>query len=225
MKLAFISDIHGNIRFLEQVLSAIRAEGIREIFCAGDLIGYYEASDEVVSAVREENILCVKGNHELMFLGELPCPPEKDAVYRLKQTVLSEGNRQYLSSLPLELEIERAGAKLYVTHAVPGDARKYAAQADLQALKLPSGLDVYVYGHTHRASVYYYNGVCFINPGSAGQIRDYTSSVSFAVWDTVSRTAEIHRCQVDAAGYMKYLREHRAAAPEAIEIFGRRKSE
>ena len=225
MKLAFISDIHGNIRFLEQVLSAIRAEGIREIFCAGDLIGYYEASEAVVSAVRRENIRCVKGNHELMFFGELPCPPEKDAVYRLKQTVLTPENREYLSSLPVELEVETGGAKLYVTHAVPGDARKYVSQPDLQSLDLPPGLDLYVYGHTHHASVYYYNGVCFLNPGSAGQIRDYTGSVSFAVWDTVGRTAEIHRCPVDAAGYMQYLRENRAAAPEAIEILGRRKSE
>ena len=225
MKLAFISDIHGNIRFLEQVLSAIRAEGIREIFCAGDLIGYYEASDAVVSAVRRENIRCVKGNHELMFFGELPCPPEKDAIYRLKQTVLTPENREYLRSLPLELEVETDGAKLYVTHAVPGDTRTYVSQTDLQALNLPPGLDLYVYGHTHHASIYYYNGVCFLNPGSAGQIRDYTASVSFAVWDTVERTAEIHRCQVDAVGYMQYLRKNRAAAPEAIEILGRRKSE
>ena len=225
MKLAFISDIHGNIIFLEKVLAAIRAEGIREIFCAGDLIGYYEASDAVISALRRENAVCVKGNHEQMFFGSLPCSAGKDAVYRLKQTVLSAENRQYLSSLPDELEFERDGAKLYVTHAVPGDARKYVAETDLQMLKLPPGLDVYVYGHTHHASVYYYNGVCFLNPGSAGQIRDYTGSVSFAVWDTASRTAEIHRCPVDAAGYMKYLQEHQAASPEAIEILGRRKSQ
>ena len=225
MKLAFISDIHGNIRFLEQVLAAIHAEGIREIFCAGDLIGYYEASDAVVSAVRRENILCVRGNHELMYSGSVPCPAEKDAVYRLKQTVLSAENRRYLNELPDKLELERDGAKLYITHALPGDTQKYVKQADLEALDLPRGIEVYVYGHTHHASIYYYNGVCFINPGSAGQIRDYTGSVSFAVWDTKSRTAEIHRCSVDTAGYMKYLQEHQAAAPEATAIFGRRKSE
>ena len=225
MKLAFISDIHGNIRFLDRVLAAIRAEGIREIFCAGDLIGYYEASDEVVSAVRRENILCVKGNHEQMFLGELPCPPEKDAVYRLGQTALSEDNLRYIRTLPGEIRLAKEGMYLYITHALPGDTAKYADQEDLRQLKLPAGTEVYVYGHTHHASLYYYNGVCFINPGSAGQIRDYTGSVSFATWDTESRTAAVHRVPVDTASYMEYLKERNAAAPEAIAILGRRKDE
>ena len=225
MKLAFISDIHGNIRFLEQVLAVIRAEGIREIFCAGDLIGYYEAADQVVSAVRREDIRCVKGNHEQMFLGELPCPPEKDAVYRLRQTSLSQENLRYICSLPDEIRLAKDGVEMYITHGVPGDTAKYADQEDLRQLHLPAGTEVYVYGHTHHASVYYYNGVCFINPGSAGQIRDYTGSVSFATWDTQSRTAAIHRCPVDAASYMEYLKKKNAAAPEAIAILGRRKDE
>ena len=37
---ALISDIHGNLEALEVVLEDIEAQGINEIFCLGDIIGY-----------------------------------------------------------------------------------------------------------------------------------------------------------------------------------------
>ena len=40
MRRALISDIHGNLEALEVVLDDIKAQGIAEIFCLGDIIGY-----------------------------------------------------------------------------------------------------------------------------------------------------------------------------------------
>ncbi|MFM9065836.1 MAG: metallophosphoesterase family protein, partial [Planctomycetota bacterium] len=40
MKLAIISDIHGNLEALEAVLADIAAQAVERIVCLGDVIGY-----------------------------------------------------------------------------------------------------------------------------------------------------------------------------------------
>ena len=39
MRYGILSDIHGNIRALEIVLSALKEEGVDESYCAGDIVG------------------------------------------------------------------------------------------------------------------------------------------------------------------------------------------
>ncbi|MEN6405220.1 MAG: metallophosphoesterase family protein [Thermoguttaceae bacterium] len=63
MKRALISDIHSNIESLEAVLADIRDQGVSEIFCLGDLVGYgpnpREVIDEAMKCRR-----CLLGNHD-----------------------------------------------------------------------------------------------------------------------------------------------------------------
>ena len=40
MKRALISDIHSNLEALEAVFADIRSQGITEVYCLGDLVGY-----------------------------------------------------------------------------------------------------------------------------------------------------------------------------------------
>ena len=65
MRLAIISDIHGNMDAFEAVLRDIEREDTDEIVCLGDNIGYGAEPDKVVRAVMERNIPTVIGNHEL----------------------------------------------------------------------------------------------------------------------------------------------------------------
>ena len=51
MKRALISDIHSNIEALEAVLADIRAQGVTEIYCLGDLVGYGPNPREVIDEV------------------------------------------------------------------------------------------------------------------------------------------------------------------------------
>ena len=56
MKRALISDIHANLEALRVVLDDIRSQGIREIYCLGDIVGYgpnpCECLDEVITKCR-----------------------------------------------------------------------------------------------------------------------------------------------------------------------------
>ncbi|HMB54858.1 MAG TPA: metallophosphoesterase family protein, partial [Thermoanaerobaculia bacterium] len=65
MRVAAITDIHSNLPSLEAVLAAIDADGIGEIWCLGDVIGYGAEPDECADLVRERCALCLVGNHDL----------------------------------------------------------------------------------------------------------------------------------------------------------------
>ncbi len=62
-KRAIISDIHGNLEALEAVLADIDAQGISEIYCLGDVIGYGPNPRECIDRCREFE-LCLLGNHD-----------------------------------------------------------------------------------------------------------------------------------------------------------------
>lgn len=62
--IALISDVHGNYEALKQVLSKIDEMGIQEIFCLGDVVGYYSQVNECCDALRKRQVRCVMGNHD-----------------------------------------------------------------------------------------------------------------------------------------------------------------
>ncbi|RCS54213.1 metallophosphoesterase [Bremerella cremea] len=64
MKRALISDIHGNLEALNAVLDDIRQQGISEIYCLGDVIGYGPNPVECLDIVRRKCAMCLLGNHD-----------------------------------------------------------------------------------------------------------------------------------------------------------------
>jgi predicted phosphodiesterase len=64
VKRALISDIHANLDALLVVLADIRAQGIRETYCLGDIVGYgpnpCECLDEVIARCK----VTILGNHD-----------------------------------------------------------------------------------------------------------------------------------------------------------------
>jgi predicted phosphodiesterase len=61
---ALISDIHGNIEALESVLEDIKAQGIREILCLGDIVGYGPNPSECIDRVMDTCALTLLGDHD-----------------------------------------------------------------------------------------------------------------------------------------------------------------
>ena len=64
MKRAIISDIHGNMEALQAVLADARGQGVEEIFCLGDIIGYGPNPCECLDLVIEKTRVCLLGNHD-----------------------------------------------------------------------------------------------------------------------------------------------------------------
>lgn len=64
MKLAFISDIHGNLEALEAVLEDIKRREVDRIYCLGDLVGYGPDPVKVVQKIKVLGIPAVMGNYD-----------------------------------------------------------------------------------------------------------------------------------------------------------------
>lgn len=63
-KIAIISDIHGNFPGLQAVIADIAACECNRIVCLGDLVEGGNYNEEVVRFIRDNQIACVRGNHD-----------------------------------------------------------------------------------------------------------------------------------------------------------------
>jgi predicted phosphodiesterase len=69
MAVALISDLHSNTEALDKVLADIQGQGIKDIFCLGDLVGYGPNPAEVVEKAMEWKIVLM-GNHDEAVVKE-----------------------------------------------------------------------------------------------------------------------------------------------------------
>ena len=64
MKIALISDIHGNLEALTAVLQDIEEQSVDALYCLGDSVGYGPNPCECLSTVRERCGKIILGNHD-----------------------------------------------------------------------------------------------------------------------------------------------------------------
>ncbi|MFP6591736.1 MAG: metallophosphoesterase family protein, partial [Candidatus Latescibacterota bacterium] len=64
MRIAILSDVHGNLEALESVLVAIHREGVDRLVVLGDVVGYGPDPVACIYRIREAEGLCVLGNHD-----------------------------------------------------------------------------------------------------------------------------------------------------------------
>jgi diadenosine tetraphosphatase ApaH/serine/threonine PP2A family protein phosphatase len=67
---AVISDLHSNLPALEAVFKDIDAQGIPEVICLGDVVGYGPFPVECLRLVKQRARVCLLGNHDEALLGE-----------------------------------------------------------------------------------------------------------------------------------------------------------
>src|SRR5438105_13202549 len=71
MKVAVISDIHGNRQAFEATLEAVAASDAAELWCLGDLVGYGADPDACVELAREHAAVCLAGHDDLAVTGDI----------------------------------------------------------------------------------------------------------------------------------------------------------
>ena len=204
MRILILSDIHANWPALEAVLNEARKIGFDQIWCAGDIVGYYPWCNEVTHWVRENVQRCVMGNHAAIIAGLVS--PDYFSSYAYTAIIwtlreLSRENKGFISQLPLVIK-DKSTLLVHDTPLRPLSMEYilYPEEA-LEVLKnTPQRLSFY--GHTHipilfelgreeLKVVYEMDGYplredkkYLINPGSVGQPRDGIPLASFLIWDT-----------------------------------------
>ena len=71
VRIAILSDVHGNLPAFQAVLADIEKEGVDARWCLGDLVGYGAQPDECVALAKQSCDLCLIGNHDLVVLDKL----------------------------------------------------------------------------------------------------------------------------------------------------------
>ncbi len=221
MRVAVLSDVHGNLPALEAVLADVGS--IDALLCCGDLVGYYPDVCEVVERLRALGARTVRGNHELMATGRLPVPPERAAYYRIDwaRRVLSGEQLTWLATLPSALELAEDGLVIEVRHASPWDEETYLYRDSpaLAGVTLPEGRWLFL-GHTHHPMRVQVGAGVIVNPGSVGQPRDWNPQAAYGVLDTARGRWEQRRVAYDHLSYQRRL-EKLGFDPRAVALLGR----
>src|SRR3954447_12914222 len=216
MRVAVVSDIHGNRHAFEAVLADVAAIGADELWCLGDLVGYGAEPDACIELAREHAAVCLAGNHDLAVTGELSMAefsPGARIAAEWTQEVIGPENLAYLESLEPAGHVEGIG--LY--HASPRDpVWEYVLSALLAEMCLDAAAErLALIGHSHVALSFVRRegeiatgerriggveadiatGEWLLNPGSVGQPRDGDPRAAWLLLDTGAQTATWHRVE------------------------------
>jgi len=186
MKIAIISDIHGNNEALDAVLKDINEQKCDKIYCLGDLAMAGPEPSKLVKRIKEmssnENFVIIQGNTDEKlgtynrdfeeFLDKHV--PVMANSYRADLKELSEDDKEYLASLPEKLILNEYGVKIMLCHGSPRKNDENIT-SDIEAEKLEkiikdTDADVIFCGHTHIPCGFVTeNEKTVVNVGSVGR--------------------------------------------------------
>jgi putative phosphoesterase len=196
MRVAVVSDIHGNLTALETVVADLHAVGADLVVHGGDLVGSGSRPAEVIDLIRDLKWPGVVGNTDEMLwaperLTEVLKSPQ---LHALRDTLLNEivpstrtaigaERLAWLRALPLTW----SGDGLTVLHASPGDLWRApmsdAPDEELERTYGQLGGRSVVYGHIHRPYVRGLRAIGVANSGSVSLSYDGDPRASYAVVD------------------------------------------
>lgn len=186
MKIAVISDIHGNMQALEAVLKSIEEENCDKIFCLGDLAMAGPEPSKTINKIKDliENtdFTCIQGNTDEMISNcdnqMIHMLEENNPVmaHALAADVLEVSDKQkdFLRNLPAQKEIEIEDVKILLVHGSPrkNNENIYCDLKIEEVEEMIEGVDANIIfcGHTHVPCGYQTNTrQTVVNAGSVGR--------------------------------------------------------
>ena len=171
MRLAVISDVHGNLPALEAVLAHIEARRPDQVVVAGDLVNRGPQSNEVVARLQPLGYPTVQGNHERYVLeaADATDPQAGGDTYEPSRWTLRQltpDQVAYLRALPFSVRVE----DVLIVHGSPrGDQDGiFRRNSDAEILAKLDGQPRVVCGHTHVSLVRHLDAGLVVNAGSVG---------------------------------------------------------
>jgi predicted phosphodiesterase len=213
MRLAIISDIHGNMDALDEVLLDSEKSGVDGILCLGDLVGYGPEPEAVIQTIRDRKIPTLMGNHELSILDPKYLswfnPLARESIHKTIP-MLSKASLDFIAGL--KTAATKSDARF--VHGFPPDS----VITYLFQIEEPAFGSVFedmkeklcFVGHTHKLEfVSYRKGTVIraplikgvmqlreekqyiINVGSVGQPRDGNNNAKYTIWDTTNNLVQV----------------------------------
>jgi putative phosphoesterase len=221
MKLAFLSDIHGNAVALEPVLADIQRKGADKIYVLGDICYRGPDPKRSLEMVRSLHTGVIKGNADEWVVrgvrqGEVPDKAlelmNRERDWTLSQ--LAQSDVDELEKLPTELDLRMEGVSIHAFHATPEslfEAVLPNADDETMIAKQMSSKDaqIYLYAHIHKPFVRYINGKIILNTGSVGLPFDGLAMASYATIEIADGNIQtsIERVRYDVEHAVRRYRE------------------
>ena len=214
MRIAFLSDLHGNLPALEAVLTDMATHGpFDQTVVAGDLVWSGPWPVEVVDRVRDLDATVIQGNTDAFFgrqpdeapLGKRKSRFAEQLGWMMAQ--IGDDRAYYLASLPFSHRIRPAqGHDLLAVHANPVDLDRpltpTTSDDDLDALLMDHRTvdwEVLAFGHVHVPFQRRWRGRLLVDVASVGLPMDGDQRAVYAIftWDGRTWRAEHHRVFYD----------------------------
>lgn len=192
-KIGIISDIHGNYEALKIVLATLDAMNVTEIYCLGDVVGYYSQVNECCDELRKRNIPCLMGNHDWYMASGGFCPRSKSVndCLEYQRKVITQKNIEWLRTF----EVQRFVGSIHMVHGGWADPiDEYLLEPNEEYFSKIEGKN-FISGHTHLQSLHIFKNKTYCNPGSVGMPRDNDPRAAFATFESGEFT--LHRLAYD----------------------------
>lgn len=240
MRYAIIGDIHANLAAFTAVLDDMeRWGGVEKVWCLGDIVGYGPDPCQCLELLRQQNHVCVAGNHDWAAIGKIDTTefnPDAAAACQWTAQQLSSEDIDYLANLPLVIE----EGDFTLVHGSPREPIwEYllsvgAAKENFAYFKSPFCL----VGHSHIPLVFHYSEdrICFsspffansslslergrliINPGGVGQPRDGNPRASYAIYDSETKLVSLYRVPYDIRATQNRMLEYKLPSRLIIRL-------
>jgi predicted phosphodiesterase len=154
--------------------------GIKDIFCLGDVVGYYSQVNECCDELRKRNVKCIMGNHDWYMIAKSFCPRSNSVndCLRYQRNVITDENLKWLSSFPVIRQFDN----MSMVHGGWCDPIDEYLEPQKEYFDRLDG-KFFLSGHTHIQSIKYFGDKIYCNPGSVGQPRDGDNRAAFATFD------------------------------------------
>jgi predicted phosphodiesterase len=219
MKIAVISDIHGNLEAFQAVIADMEKFQIDKVVCLGDLIGYGPDPEDVVTLFQKKDYFSVLGNHEAALQTKkmrdwLNFQARENSLHTEK--LLSPQNIAYCCGLKKSTVLADA---LCVHGFPPSSVVAYitrSSDSEMTAYFQNTDTHLCFVGHSHelllvsweqkrlkrkvlKKGIYSLSSSAkyLICAGSVGQPRDGNNNAKYLIWDTEQKSLEVRYVPYD----------------------------
>jgi putative phosphoesterase len=217
MRIAIVSDIHGNRTAFEAVLADLQQAAPDLIFHGGDIADGGSSPTEIVDRIRDLGWPGVMGNTDEMlvrpeslteFARQSPkMQPLFDVIAEMAactRMALGEERQSWLR----DLSQTQTHAPVALIHASPENRWRcpahHAPNAELDSVFRPLGQRIAVHGHIHRPYIRNINDLIVANTGSVSLPYDGDPRASYLLID--GQTPTIRRVEYDIDREVEALR-------------------
>ena len=246
MRIAILSDIHGNLVALDAVLADARAQGAEQFWVIGDFSAIGPDPVAVLDRLTSlAGLLVTRGNTDRYVVTGQGPPPDLAAVRAnpaliptyagiaasiawTRGFVTAHGWFDWLERLPLDLRLTISGVRVLAVHAAPGTddgegIHPGRSNAALQGLIGGADADLVVVAHTHEPMARTIDRTVVINLGSVSNPRAPDLRASYVIMEATPSGIELEhrRVSYDHQAFIDAVRRSRHPGAEFILSYQR----